>query len=50
MADALSTSLFTMSQEDGQALLDEFGAEAVWVTSGGELLYSPGLSEYIVQD
>ena len=50
MADALSTSLFTMSQEDGQALLDGFGAEAVWVTSGGELLYSPGLSEYIVQD
>lgn len=50
LADALSTSLFTMSQEEGQELLDEFGAEAVWLTSGGELLYSPGFSEYITQD
>lgn len=47
LADALSTSLFTMTQDEGQALLDEFGAEALWVAAGGQLLYSPGFSDYI---
>lgn len=47
LADALSTSLFTMTQEEGQALLKEFGAEAVWVTAEGELLYSEGFSAYV---
>ena len=42
IADALSTALFCMTQEDGQALLDEFGAEAMWVTQDGEMSYSPG--------
>ena len=35
LADALSTSLFTMTQDEGQALLDEFGAEALWVAATG---------------
>ena len=39
LADALSTSLFTMTQAEGQALLDEFGAEAMWVAADGEVLY-----------
>ena len=47
LADALSTSLFTMTQEEGQALLDKFSAEAVWVTAEGELLYSEGFSAYV---
>ena len=47
LADALSTSLFTMTQDEGQALLDEFGAEALWVAADGQLLYSPGFSGYI---
>ena len=47
LADALSTSLFTMTQDEGQALLDEFGAEALWVAADGQLLYSPGFSDYI---
>lgn len=47
VADALSTSLFTMTQEEGQELLNEFGAEAMWIAADGELLYSPGFSEII---
>lgn len=47
LADALSTSLFTMTQAEGQALLDEFGAEAMWVAADGEVLYSPGFAELI---
>ena len=47
IADALSTALFCMTQEDGQALLDEFGAEAMWVTQEGEMSYSPGFEQYI---
>ena len=42
LADGLSTALFTLSQEDGQKLLDAFDAEALWMTQDGELLYSPG--------
>ena len=47
IADALSTALFCMTQEDGQALLDEFGAEAMWVMTDGEMSYSPGFEQYI---
>ena len=34
-------------QAEGQALLDEFGAEAMWVAADGEVLYSPGFAELI---
>lgn len=47
IADALSTALFCMTQEDGQALLDKFDAEAMWVTTDGEMSYSPGFEQYI---
>lgn len=47
LADALSTSLFTMTQDEGLALLEEFGAEALWVAADGEISYSPGFPEYI---
>jgi len=37
MADALSTALFCMSQEDGMALVDMIdGVEAMWLTENGE--------------
>jgi thiamine biosynthesis lipoprotein len=39
LADALSTALFTMSYEDGVALLSSLdGVGAVWVTQNGEVL------------
>lgn len=47
IADGLSTALFTLSQEDGQKLLDAFDAEALWMTQDGELLYSPGFQAMV---
>ena len=49
VGDALSTALFCLDLEDGQALLDEFGAEAVWITADGELVYSDGFEEHVNQ-
>ena len=46
-ADALSTALFVLPQEEGQALLEAYGAEAVWVQKDGKLLYSPGFEAMI---
>ena len=47
LADALSTALFTLPQAEGQALLDRFDAEALWVQSDGTLVYSPGFRDHI---
>ncbi len=47
LADVLSTSLFLLTREEGQALLDDFDAEAMWVTSSGEQFYSPGFRALI---
>lgn len=47
LADALSTALFLLEQEDGQKLLDQFGAKALWVDMEGNLLYSPGFEDLI---
>ncbi len=46
-ADALSTALFLLPQEEGQALLDRYHAEAIWVNAQGERFYSPGFQSYI---
>lgn len=47
LADALSTALFLLSQEEGQKLLDEMNACAVWVDLEGEIYYSIGFKELI---
>lgn len=47
LADALSTALFLLPLEEGQALLDRCGAEALWMDTAGELFYSPGFRELI---
>lgn len=47
LADALSTALFTLPQDKGQALLDKFDAEALWMDMSGQLIYSPGFKDYI---
>ena len=47
LADALSTALFLLPMEDGQALLGQFGAEAVWIDLEGNLHYSPGFQKLI---
>ena len=47
VADGLSTALFLLSREAGQALLEQYGAEAMWVTKDGEELFSPGFGQAI---
>lgn len=47
LADALSTSLFLMTREEGQALLDRFGAEAMWMSREGDILFSSGFENYL---
>lgn len=47
LADALSTALFLLPQEEGQALLDKLGGEAMWVNADEEIFYSPGFQNLI---
>ncbi|MBQ8663796.1 MAG: FAD:protein FMN transferase [Eubacterium sp.] len=47
VADALSTALFLMNQEEGQKLLEHYGAVAMWVDADGTKLYSPGFQDII---
>ena len=47
LADALSTALFVLPQEEGQKLLESTGAEAMWLDREGNRFYSPGFEESI---
>lgn len=47
LADALSTALFLLPQADGQALIAEAGAMAMWVDKEGNVFYSPGFENLI---
>ena len=47
LADALSTALFLLPLEEGQALLDRCGAQALWVTADGAEHMSPGFQEIL---
>ncbi len=47
LADALSTALFLMDREAGQALLIQWNAEAMWVDSNGSCYYSSGFQKHI---
>lgn len=47
VADALSTALFVLSQEEGQALLDKTDAKAMWLDGAGNRFYSPGFEDLI---
>ncbi len=47
LADVLSTSLFLLEREDGQKLLDKFGAVAMWVDAENNKYYSHGFKELI---
>ena len=47
LADALSTALFLMSEEEGRALLERTeAAEAMWVYPDGRQVYSQGFENY----
>lgn len=48
MADALSTAVFNMSLEEGQALIDSLdGVEALWIYPDGNEVYSSGFQAYL---
>ena len=47
LADALSTALFLMNREDGQKLLEQCDAQAMWVDGEGNCYYSPGFEKNI---
>ncbi len=47
LADALSTALFLLPLEEGQALLERCGAEALWVEKDGTEQMSPGFQEIL---
>ena len=47
LADALSTALFLLPLEEGQVLLSQCGAEAMWVDAGENQYYSPGFQSLI---
>ena len=45
-ADALSTALFLMPLDEGRALAEKFGAEALWVSPDGTVTRTEGFSDY----
>lgn len=48
LADALSTTVFNMSLEDGKKLIESLpGVEAMWVMKDDKLEYSSGFESYI---
>ena len=47
LADALSTALFLLPLEEGLALLEEVGAQAMWVDADGEIYYSDNFKALI---
>ncbi len=46
-ADGMSTSLFLMTKEEGEALLEKLGGEACWIGKDGQIFYSSGYEEKI---
>ena len=50
LADALTTALFSMSYEDGLALVNRVGGvDVLWITSDGTQYYTPGIADMILQ-
>ena len=50
ICDALSTALFVMEKEAGEALIESLdGYEAVWILQNGEVFYTGGTENYVVK-
>ena len=47
LADALSTALFLMDRENGEALVKSCGAEAFWVDAAGTEYMTDGFEKMI---
>lgn len=51
LGDALSTAVFTMSYEEGYALIESIdGVEAMWVLPNGEKKFSKGFQNYTYEN
>lgn len=49
-ADALSTSVYNMSLEDGLAFVNSLdGVEAMWILEDGRIAYSTGFEQYLAE-
>ncbi len=46
-ADALSTACFILGSEKGMELAEEYGAEALFILSDGEMVLSEGMEKYL---
>ncbi len=44
MADALSTAMFILTQDEGKALLEQNGGEGLWVNLDGSIEYTEGFA------
>ena len=49
LADALSTALFVLPLEEGEALARKAGAEAMWLDAQGNLRETPGFAAYLAE-
>jgi thiamine biosynthesis lipoprotein len=47
LADALSTALFLMNREEGEALALSCGAEAFWVDAAGQEFMTDGFEKML---
>ena len=47
LADALSTALFVLPREEGDALARRWGAEVMWVDASGSRFYTEGFQNWI---
>lgn len=47
LADALSTALFVLPRQEGEALAQSCGAEAMWVDTDGNRFYTAGFQNWI---
>lgn len=47
LADALSTALFLLPLEEGQALAEEYGVQALWLDASGKEFMTPGFRNFI---
>lgn len=46
IADALSTSLFCLDRQDGEKLLENYAAEAMWILEDGKVYKTPGFEDF----
>ncbi len=47
VCDALSTALFLLPVEEGKALSEKYGAQAIWIFADGSQIMSDGFEDYI---